>query len=268
MNRSICSGLRLLALAASLGLTPTAWAHFAWVEADTTAPSMSGQSIRVYFGEYSEFLREERGGRLDTLDGIRMTLRDPQHVVSEVALSKEVNRFDAKLATCVPGRNEIVVEQAEAPVQDLRSHDIGLVKPMYYARTGFVCLEDGRVSEHEKHGPVPMDLDLIPLSRGMDLATGRMAHISGSEVVVKAFFKGQGLPNKQVVVHSPIGWDKELHTSPDGVTTFTPLWPGRYVLELIHLEKIGGDYKGKRYEGIRHRSTLSIQVLSDRSGEK
>jgi hypothetical protein len=268
MNRSICSQIGLLGLVASLGVAPSAGAHFAWIEADATAPSFGGQSVQVFFGEYSEFLREEQGGRLDTMDGIRMKVLHPKQPVTEVPLTKEVNRFAGKLTTCLPGRNEIVVEQKESPVQDLRSHDLGVVKPMYYARTSFICLEDGRVSEHEKGGTTPMDLDIIPLSRGLNLATGRMGHSAGSEVVVKTSFRGHVLPSKQLIVHSPIGWDKELHTDPDGVATFTPLWPGRYILELIHVEKTGGEFRGKPYEAIRHRSTLSVQVMPERSGEK
>jgi hypothetical protein len=268
MHESIRNGISLFGLAVSITFVPLAGAHFAWIEAEATAPSSAGQSVQVYFGEYSEFLREEQGGRLDAMEGISMNVRHPNQPVSEVALAKEVNRFAGKLAGCLPGRNELVAEQREAPVQDLRSHDMGVVKPMYYARASFICLEDGRVSEQEKGAPAPMDLDIIPLSRGMNLATGRMVHPPGSEVVVKAFFKGQGLPATQLIVHSPIGWDKELHTGADGVATFTPLWPGRYVLELVHVEKVGGEFRGKPYEALRHRSTLSIQVVPDHAGEK
>jgi hypothetical protein len=249
------------------GIRP-AEAHFAWIEADATAQASSEPSVQLYFGEYSEFLREERGGRLDTMEGITMKVRHPKQPVSEVALTKEVNRFAGKLAGCLPGRNEIVAEQREAPVQDLRSHELGVVKPIYYARTSFICLEDGRISEQEKSAPAPMDLDIVPLSRGMNLATGRLVHPPGGEIVVKAFFKGQALPGTQLIVHAPIGWDKELHTGPDGVATFTPLWPGRYVLELLHVEKTVGQFEGKPYEAIRHRSTLSIHVMADRPGEK
>ncbi|MGZ8423021.1 MAG: nickel transport complex, NikM subunit,transmembrane, partial [Nitrospira sp.] len=88
------------------------------------------------------------------------------------------------------------------------------------------------------------------------------------EIVVKAFFKGQLLSGTQVLVHAPIGWDKELKTDADGIVAFTPLWPGRYVLEIIHVEKTPGEFEGKSYEALRHRSTLALQVRAERSAEK
>jgi hypothetical protein len=185
-----------------------------------------------------------------------------------VALTKQVNHFAGALPSCLPGRNAVVAQQAQAPVQDLRKHDIGLVKPMFYARTYFMCLEEGRINEHEREQAAPMALDMIPLTKGLNLATGRVSHVPGGEIVVKGFFKGQPLPNTTVLVHAPIGWDKELKTDGEGIVAFTPLWPGRYVLELIHVDKTPGEFQGKAYEALRHRSTLAIQVRAERSGEK
>ncbi len=267
MNHSTCAA-RMLGLAICLTHAMPAEAHFAWIETEATAPSSAGQSLHLYFGEYSEFLREEQGGRLDTMDGIAMRLHHPKQGASVIPLTKEVNRFSGNLARCLPGRNDVVAEQREAPVQDLRAHDLGVVKPMYYARTSFICLEEGRVSEQDKVPPVPLDLDVLPLSRGMNLATGRVTHAPGGEIVVKAVFKGQALPAALVLVHAPIGWDKELHSGADGIATFTPLWPGRYVIELVHVEKTGGEFKGKPYEAIRHRSTLALHVRPERAGEQ
>ena len=266
-GRLAVSLLGLVMLSGVAGPSPVG-AHFVWVEADATAPSETGQPLKVYFGEYSEFLREERGGRLDSIDGVTLRIQDPKRGKTDVTLNKQVNHFYGALTSCLPGRNAVVAEQVKAPVQDLRKHDLGIVKPMFYARTYFVCMEEGRVNEHERDHSTPLDLDMIPLTNGMNLATGRVTHVPGGEIVVKAFFKGQLLPGTQVLVHAPIGWDKELKTDAEGIVAFTPLWPGRYVLELIHVEKTPGEFQGKPYEALRHRSTLAIQVRAERSGEK
>jgi len=118
----------------SLGMGPTAAeAHFVWVEADATAPAETGQPLKIYFGEYSEFLREERGGRLDSIDGITLRVQDSKQGTTDVALTKQVNLFAGALTSCLPGRNAVVAQQAQAPVQDLRKHDIGIVKPIRMA---------------------------------------------------------------------------------------------------------------------------------------
>ena len=257
----------VLVLAWVLEVAPAA-AHFVWVETEATAPAGTGQPVKVYFGEYAEFLREERGGRLDSIDGVTLRVQDPKRGQADVPLTKQVNHFAGALSSCVPGRNAVVAEQAKAPVQDLRKHDLGIVKPMFYARTYFVCLEESRVNEHERDHSTPLALDLIPLTTGMNLAAGRVTPAPGGEIVVKALFNGQRLPGTQVLVHAPNGWDKELKTDAEGIVSFTPLWPGRYVLEMIHVEKTPGEFGGTAYEALRHRSTLAIQVRAERPAEQ
>jgi hypothetical protein len=47
------------------------------------------------------------------------------------------------------------------------------------------------------------------------------------------------------------------------VASFTPLWPGFYVVEVEYQEKTPGEYKGKAFEALRHRGTLTVDVLKD-----
>lgn len=265
MQRAI--GLWSAMVALGLGAVSDAHAHFVWVETEATAPAPTGQPVKVYFGEYAEFLREERGGRLDSIDGVTLRVQDPKRGKTDVPLTKQVNHFAGALSSCVPGRNAVVAEQTKAPVQDLRKHDLGIVKPMFYARTYFVCLEESRVNEHERDQSTPLALDLIPLTTGINLAAGRVTPGPGGEIVVKALFHGQRLPATQVLVHAPNGWDKELKTDADGIVSFTPLWPGRYVLEMIHVEKTPGEFEGTAYEAFRHRSTLALHVKAERQAE-
>lgn len=269
MNRNIVThGVwGMLFLAGLLEATP-AESHFVWVEAEATAAADQGQPVKVYFGEYAEFLREERGGRLDSIDGVTLRVQDGKRGKTDVPLTKQINHFAGALSSCVPGRNAVVAEQAKAPVQDLRKHDLGIVKPMFYARTYFVCLEESRVNEHERDHSTPLALDLIPVTTGLNLASGRVTPGPGGEIVVKAVFNGQRLPGTQVLVHAPNGWDKELKTDAEGIVSFTPLWPGRYVLEMIHVEKTPGEFEGTAYEAVRHRSTLALQVTAERHVER
>jgi len=269
MNRNLFNrGLWGLLFVAGLWDAVPAEAHFVWVETEATAPADQGQPVKVYFGEYAEFLREERGGRLDSIDGVTLRVQDPKRGKTDVPLTKQVNHFVGSVSSCVPGRNAVVAEQTKAPVQDLRKHDLGIVKPMFYARTYFVCLEESRVNEHERDHSTPLALDLIPLTTGLNLASGRVTPGPGGEIVVKAIFNGQRLPGTQVLVHAPNGWDKELKTDAEGIVSFTPLWPGRYVLEMIHVEKTPGEFEGTAYEALRHRSTLALQVRAERPGER
>lgn len=235
-------------------------AHFMWIETENMASPEKEHPVAVYFGEYSEFLREETGGRLDTLDGVTLHVVDPKRVHHEIQLKKNHNSFEGTLPPCMPGRYAVTAHQAQAGVQDLTKHDIGIVKPMFYARTEFVCYADGRVGERQPDPQASLDLEVIPLSHGLDLARKSVSHRLGGEIVLKILFKGNPLAARQVLVHSPIGWDKELHTDSQGIASFTAAWPGRYVVEVDYQEKTPGQFKEKPFEAVRHRGTLAVQV--------
>jgi hypothetical protein len=103
-------------------------------------------------------------------------------------------------------------------------------------------------------------LDIIPITKSINLVMGELVPRPGSEVVVQVSFKKQPLPSTALLVHSPLGWDKEVRTDSQGIASFTPLWPGHYVLELVHVEKAPGEFKGKQYNAVRHRATTTIAV--------
>lgn len=261
---SCCSMVAALAL----GFASQAAAHFMWIETDATAQPGHAQPIRVYFGEYQEFLREEGGGRLDTIDGVTLRIVDPKRAQTDVMLTKKGNHFEGTLPSCIPGRYAVMAEQREAHVQDLTKYDMGIVKPMFHARGQFLCFEEGRVGEREPDAAVHQDLDVIPLTKGLNLAKGTLTYGPGGEIVVKVLFKGAPFASKHLLVHAPIGWDKELHTDAHGIASFTPPWTGRYVFEAEHQEKTPGEFKGKPFEAVRHRGTLALDVMPEKATEK
>ncbi len=266
--RSRLLGITFVMLAGLLSDVSSSQAHFMWIETDGRADPGADHPISVYFGEYQEFLREEAGGRLDTLDGVTLQVIDPKRVQHDIPLTKQGNRFAGRFPACIPGRYAVTARQQDAAVQDLTKHDMGIVKPLYYARTEFVCYADGRVGERQPQ-PVPAaDLEVLPLSRGMDLSHQTVSPRVGSEVVLNVLFKGAPVASRQVLVHSPIGWDKELHTDTQGVASFHPAWPGFYVVEVEYQEKTPGQFKGKPFEAARHRATFTVRVTGDDPREK
>lgn len=249
-----------LAVAGVFAIWAPAQAHFMWIETGGSAVPGKEYPLAVYFGEYAEFLREESGGRLDTLDGVVLRVVDPRLKQIDIPLTKEQNRFSGVLSSCLPGRYAVMAYQRQAAVQDLTKHDMGIVKPMFYARSEFLCYADGRVGERQPSPQPELDLEVLPLSHGLDLAHKVLESRVGGEVVVQVLYKGQPLPFRQVLVHAPIGWDKELHTDAQGIAAFSPAWAGRYVVEVEYQDKTPGQYNERAYEAVRHRGTLAVQV--------
>jgi hypothetical protein len=63
----------------------------------------------------------------------------------------------------------------------------------------------------------------------------------------------------------PNGWIKEMRPSDSwGVTSFVPLWPGRYVIALERDEPSVGELQGRKYDTISQRVTFSFLVEASR----
>lgn len=238
-------------------------AHFIWIETEPAGQPGRSQAVLVYFGEPHEFLREEAGGRLDHHDGLRAWVTDPHGEKLELTLKKEQNRFVGAFTPKAVGRHNVVVTSLEHPVMDLREYDRPVVKPLFYARVQSMAFEAGRTSEREREITQFGDFDIVPVTRSLDPVRGSIVPRVGNEVVVRVVFRGRPLAKRRVNAFGPNGWIKELQpTDSWGVTSFVPLWPGRYVLVVSNDEKTPGRFGDRAYEVVEHRATLSVLVGS------
>jgi len=265
MTRMIAVAAVLLGLA--LGAPAAASAHFIWIETDPKAPPGAPHEVSVYFGEPHEFLREEAGGLLDRHDALRAWVVDPRGEKIPLMLHEERNRFYGSFTPTRVGRHQVIALSAGHDVVDLTPYDRGLTKPIFYARAQFLVFEKTRLSEREPEIKELLDYDIVPVTRGLEPLTGSIATRPGHEVVVRLLSKGQPVVRRRLQVFGPNGWVKESQpTDSWGVTSFVPLWPGRYVVVLEREEKAAGDFQGKRYDVVSQRVTFSM--LTTDSGEK
>lgn len=246
----------------------SARAHFLWVETDPAGAPGKGQDVYVYFGEPHEFLREESGGRLDQHDALRAWVVDPTGEKIPLLLKKGLNRFSGTFTPRRVGRHDVVVVSESHAVMDLTPYGRRLTKPLFYARAQFLAFEAGRLSERENEIRVLMDYDIVPVTKALDPLQGSMVSAPGSEVVVRLVSKGQPVARTRLHVLGPNGWIKELQpTDAWGVTTFVPLWAGRYVVVAEAEEQEAGEFEGKRYEVISRRASFSLLVETRRTAE-
>ena len=56
------------------------------------------------------------------------------------------------------------------------------------------------------------------------------------------------------------GWTRTLEAAEDGTVSLTTPFPGLYVLHLVAKANGWAEVDGKRYEDVRHTSTLSFSV--------
>ncbi|MNR44898.1 hypothetical protein D3C85_1636950 [compost metagenome] len=79
-------------------------------------------------------------------------------------------------------------------------------------------------------------------------------------IKMNAFIKDAAASKKAVTVFSPTGWSKEFYTDSTGAFEFIPLWPGRYVVEISHMDKNPGKHHDKDYSATWQGATYSFEI--------
>lgn len=218
---------RAVLCTALFSLTPAVFAHYLWIERD-------GAQARVYFGEVNE-VREQSPGRLDEIVAPRLLAIAGDGAERELAAQRRRGSF----AVAGAGRADTLVAiEARYAVQDWTRHGIGVVKPMFYARSSAWPATSPLATS------AAMRLDVRP-------APGRTQ-------AVEVLFDGKPLAGAKVVVHAPNGWDQEHKADEQGRAQVSMPWRGQYVVEAIHKEAAAGEFEGKRFEAVRHRATLTV----------
>ena len=214
--------MKRLAIAALLLAAGTARAHYIWIEAPKSGPV-------VYFGEYDEKLHERSPGRLDDIRAPRAwNLAKGQR--RELRVERGGEGFKLLGAR---GRSIIVEESAHA-VRDWTQFGVGIVKPVFYARyAASAALVQPTLT-----------LDVVPVKEGFQ--------------ALAVHFRGQPLGRAKLEIYAPNGWKQEHRADESGIVPLRLPWRGQYVVEVTHMEKGAGEYEGAKYEGVRHRATLSF----------
>lgn len=223
-----------------------ALAHFVWI-----VPSCEEErcSAELYFGEYAAGPRETKSTRLPERAGLETELLSSDREAQALSLELREESFHAEFER--PKNGAVLAIDDEGEVVDWRKHRLGIVRPIFYARA-IVPGSSGNAPD----APKKYALDLLPL----DVAAGVIK--VGAPAKFRVLFNGEPYTGRaELRVYAPNGWSWEGSLSKaDSTVSFTPLWPGLYVAEAIVREERSGTFKGKEYEAIRHRATLSLRA--------
>ncbi len=246
--------IAIIALLFAFPLARSTEAHVIWIETNPKGEPGKEHKVELYFGEPHQFRREEAGGLLDRHDEVEAWAIGLKGEKIKIDFKKGVNLFSGIITPQKAGKHHILAKSlGGAPRDNIRS--------LFFARAQFFSFQKGRVREREEEIKEQMELDILPVTRSLDPLLGSIAPKAGSEFVVRVIFKGNALTGQEVQAHGPNGWIKELQSTDSwGVTSFVPLWPGLYVVQVMHDEKSVGEFQGKRYELLNRRATLSFIV--------
>lgn len=221
------------ALLAAVAMMPSAaQAHFMWLSA-----SADGTKLNLYFSEEAE---ADDPALLKYTAGVtvhKLTANGKPEVVKLKATD------DARSVSLKPGvaRKSLFVLK----------HDFGVISRggntfllRYYAKTG---PRAGSEVWSRIHSGKQLALDLVPA-------------VSGKKVTVKVLWQGKPVAGAEVKVAAGGMDDIEATTDKAGQITFKIGEPGTYSIRAKLVEKKSGESKGKKYDTIRHYSTLALRI--------
>lgn len=219
-------------------VTSTAQAHFVWIQ---VLPGAANQpaTVQLAFGE------TPAPGEAHLINKIEQTKVYPLNG----------DKADAKpLKLAVLKQDEVASWQGSAPAKDLAGLeavcDYGVLAKggapfwlNYYAKHLCAGWEKQSTTPRGKH----LALEVVPTQTA-----------AGLELLV--LWQGKPLPNAKVTVDKPDNRSTELTTNAQGTAVFAENVTGLLAVLASHSEPTAGEHAGKKYESIKHYSTLTIPV--------
>lgn len=231
----------LLALLFTLG-TSQLFAHALWIETATTGKAGQAQQVKVYYGEYATNEREETDKWYSDVKEFTLWLTAPGKEKIKLNTTPGSNFYSATFTPEGDGQYVLTVSH--------EAKELGGTTKYEFIATALVSVGKAATIDHSV---IPVAVKVHP--------TEAKIYKANAPVQVKATANGQPLANTAVSVFSPEGWSKEITTDEKGMITFSPIWPGRYVLEVAAREKKDGIHHGKTYNAAWQGATYSFEVI-------
>ena len=220
----------LALLAAALGFTLSAQAHFVWLEQPA-----DGSAAVLRFGEYAHNLRETSPGLLDRF-GKPSAIHLSAQGEKAVEASKTANGF--ALPVGARAGEAIVTEDAAFPLRTSKQDDKDVTS---WFRPG-ARLITGFAAQSPK-----LALDLVP---------------TGNAGEFKLYFKGQPLPKTKVEWLTQSGWASTGYTDAQGAVKFDMPWQGQYVAEVRHTDRTPGTRGSEKYDSVSYVTSVTYVQAS------
>lgn len=201
-------------------------AHAIWIE------PVAGE-VHLCFGEYEGDLREETGGKLDKVTGLKISslttnMKDHYSFTRQSNFLLLTNKEQA-----VTSSQAVIAQALKFKVRTSKKDpNAPKTKSMQYARYAVADVE----------APSALVLDIQPIATN----------------TFKVSFKGKPLVKTNIIVTAPNKWARELKTNETGEVVIERPWNGLYLIQALYIEQAGGEFEGEQYAVTRHKTTLSI----------
>ncbi|WP_214229155.1 DUF4198 domain-containing protein [Pedobacter sp. B4-66] len=233
--------INTLLLTLLLSVTTTSiFAHALWIETASSGKVGQKQTIKVFYGEYVANERDSVAKWYSDVKDFTLWLIGPDQKKTQLALTPGVNQFESSFTPESNGAYTVMVSH--------EAKELGGTTKYHFLSSASISV--GKIAAVSAQNANVLKLHIE------DVLSAKV----NKPLQLKAFLKDAAAKGKTVSVFSPNGWAKELTTDVNGVAEFTPLWAGRYVVEVTDLDKTAGQHNGKDYKATWKGATYSFEL--------
>jgi hypothetical protein len=218
------------------------FAHAFWMETSPSGKKGQPQEVRIYFGEYADKDITPVADWFSDTKNFTLVLVTPDKKEIKLTVTPAKDHYKATFTPDQDGAYTVVMHHT--------------VKDVYHG-----SLLDYNSSATVQVGNATIGNEPAINSNIVSIHTpAKSVYPKDKPITLQAFLAQAPAGKKEVEVVAPNGWGKKLYTDSTGKATFTPIWPGRYMVEVTDTEKKGGEHAGKKYDATWRCATYCIEV--------
>lgn len=233
----------MLLMAVMVLAVSQAFAHALWIETSPSGKKGQAQEVRIFFGEYADKDISPLDKWFSDTKAYTLTLITPGKKTVKLSSVPGSDHYKAFFTPTEDGVYTVVLQHT--------------VKDVYHG------------SRLDYHSSAVVQ---VGTSSGGDAATTNPNRISvytkakgsyraNESIALQVLLNQAAAGSKEVEVFAPNGWGKTLWTDSTGSASFTPIWPGRYMVEVADTDsKTTGDHHGKPFQKVWRCATYCIEV--------
>ena len=223
-------------------MSASVFAHALWIETEGIGKAGVSHEVKVFYGEYAQNERDVTSKWYSDVKDLSLWIVGPDGQKAKLNTTLGDNVANASFTPEKDGQYTLMVSHE---AKDLA----GTTKYQFLTSA---TVHVGKPAATVNAEAISNELKIFP--------SAALSHQVNKAVKLKVMHKGVLKPEASINVFSPAGWSQVLISGADGETTFTPIWPGKYVVEVTDYQKAKGDHNGKPYEAVWQGSTYSFDV--------
>lgn len=217
------------------------FAHALWIETNTSGKIGAAHNVKIFYGEYASNERDSVAKWYSDVKDFTLWLTTPGKAKVKLETVPGANYYSASFVPKEDGVYLLTVVHEAKELGGTTKYEFSSLAAVAVGKA--VAVESSAIAN-------PLHVS----------ANHAKVYKANAPVKIKALLNGEALAGKSISVFSPEGWSKEYKTDENGVVEFSPLWPGRYVLEVSNYQKATGEHHGKNYTAAWQGATSSFEV--------